>query len=178
MSTDPANGNRHSRLFFALWPPEQLQVQLLQRQKRVVTSGKAVDKDSLHLTLAFLGDTPKDTEACLVQRASELQHPRFEFTLDQLGYFERPKILWLGPQNPPDHLLLLHKKLASVIQSCGLRLTETTFKPHVTLSRKGRRPDAITNTPSLNWQVDGFFLVKSELTERGPEYRRVKTFRL
>lgn len=177
MNTVPDNDNSQSRLFFALWPGAQLQVQLLHWQKMVATTDKAVPKDSLHLTLAFLGDTPTETEECLVQRASELQHAPFEFTLDHFGYFDRPQILWLGPQNTPSSLSLLHEKITSIIQACGLTPPAETFKPHVTLSRKGQRPDTIARTPSLNWRVDRFCLVKSQLTEQGSEYRILKTFR-
>lgn len=173
---DKSGENRTSRLFFAIWPDEQLQGQLLQWQRLLVTTGKPVPKERLHLTLAFLGDTAKETEDLLIRKAKALCHPSFEFTLDQIGYFKRPQIAWLGSSKVPNPLSLLHQKLSEIIKDCGLPPPEESFKPHVTLARKTQRPVEPSVPPHLIWRVSEFCLVQSRQTEQGPEYRSVGVF--
>lgn len=176
--TEGADNTPTSRLFFALWPGEQLQTQLLQWQSAIVTTGKKVPKERLHLTLVFLGDTPQETVDDLLQTAAQIDHPAFELTLDSIGYFKRPRILWVGPSAPPNSVFILHQKIAAIVQACGLSLPPEEFKPHITLARKAERPDDIDHCRSLNWRVEEFCLVESHVTESGPEYRVIKTFPL
>ncbi|HEY5291891.1 MAG TPA: 2'-5' RNA ligase family protein, partial [Burkholderiales bacterium] len=50
------------RLFFALWPSSDLQAKLAAWAKQVAGRGRAMRRENIHLTLAFLGGT----EAALV----------------------------------------------------------------------------------------------------------------
>ena len=45
------------RLFFALWPPEDLQAKLAAWANKAAGKGRAMRRENIHLTLAFLGAT-------------------------------------------------------------------------------------------------------------------------
>ena len=59
------------RLFFALWPPLEVAEQLAGVARAVAQQfgGKPTRQETLHLTLAFLGEVPDDRMSLLMQTA-------------------------------------------------------------------------------------------------------------
>src|SRR5512143_3703371 len=94
---------RGLRLFFALWPDEAVRLELVRiSHKLAVPPGaKRVPPDNLHLTLAFIGTQGPGVQSCLEQQAAAIQVPPFTLTFDQLGFFAKPQVVWLGDKNPP-----------------------------------------------------------------------------
>jgi 2'-5' RNA ligase len=67
-------------------------------------------------------------------------------------------------------LLSLVASLEAALLECGFRVDERPYAAHVTVVRKARcKPIALTLTP-VEWRVDGFVLVRSELNAEGPRY--------
>ena len=57
------------RLFFALWPPGDLQGRLAAWARQAAGKGRAMRRENIHLTLAFLGATDPVLFPQLTERA-------------------------------------------------------------------------------------------------------------
>lgn len=163
----PFDDNKH--LFLALWPDDTLRVQIhacipssIDRPTRI---------NNLHITLVFLGDIPWPVAERLIQRINRL-HPRaFRITLDTIGYWSRPGILWLGMQEIPEDLLLLVKSLRKRARMQGIKVETRAYKPHVTLARKVREKPEREENIRIDWHMDRFVLVESVQVEGGVQYK-------
>ena len=171
---------KRRRLFFALWPDDQLRLQLnklnnkLGRQVR----GRKMRVENLHLTLSFIGGVDESTCDCLQQMASTIQGVPFQLTLDQLGYFPRPKVIWLGCSETPEPLQLLVNAVNDGLLKCGLEPEKRPFHTHLTLMRKCTKGARLDNLEPLEWSVHDFCLVESNTLPEGAEYRVIKRWPL
>jgi 2'-5' RNA ligase len=168
------------RLFFALWPETQTRA-LLDRVARDValeTGGRAVAADNLHLTLAFLGERPAELIPRLSEIAAGVECAAFTLHLDDVGYWRKTGLAWLGTDAPSTELTDLQHELVRVLATLGMEQEARHFAPHVTLARRigtivrRRLPSPIT------WNVDSFSLVKSELGREGARYHVLETWPL
>lgn len=170
--------SRLSRLFIALQPPPGLMTDLLTVQQTLSTPGRPVSASHLHLTLVFLGNILPEQELSLTDNLALLQHPGFDFTLNTLGYFHGPKVLWAGPAATPAPMQQLHAKIRAAVHASGIALPSATFRPHVTLLRKAPHAESALKINSLDWHADQFWLMRSTLTEHGPLYEKRRAFQL
>jgi 2'-5' RNA ligase len=87
------------RLFFALWPDAATVRMLTQwaQQAHAACGGRIMRPDTLHLTLAFLGDTPPEVVHALAQATATQRIAPGVVTLSRFGAFARPGIVWAGP---------------------------------------------------------------------------------
>jgi 2'-5' RNA ligase len=109
------------RLFFALWPNPKVRTQLMQLANGIQhdRNARLTRKSNLHVTLHFIGNTSTELLPCYIEQASTLKFQSFSFTLGQLGYFKKPKILWIGPDQAPTQLYSLHEKLGTALERCN-----------------------------------------------------------
>jgi len=153
---------------------------------------KWVEPENLHLTLRFLGATPRDRlpeiEA-LLRRAA--QRRRFEASFTGVGAFsswDDPRVVWVGVGQGAG-------ELAALAESLGPSEAGRPFAAHLTIGRRRgldglgaaarmrRRPDdrkevrwsawaaaAQAGFPELRQMVDKIVLFESRLTPRGPVY--------
>lgn len=154
--------HRTRRLFFALWPEPALAHTLhgLARERAARQGGRCMDENSLHLTLAFLGDIPANhlEEACLA--ADSLQHDAFALQLDRLDHWPHNRIACAGCSEPPAALMSLADALQNRLRQAGFAIESRPFTPHVTLLRNCRQATAAALTP-LHWPCQEFVLVES-----------------
>lgn len=160
----------HSRLFFALWPSPALARELhtLARHATKAHGGRVMRLDTLHLTLAFLGNTPDSRIEAIAARGADCARAcqPFTLTLDELGYWPRKHIVWAGPRIVPSPLVQLAGALSSRL---GDAVQDRRFNPHVTLVRRaGAAPDL--PPPALCWNVDALCLVRSATEAAGARY--------
>lgn len=167
------------RLFFALWPGDFERDQL-QGYFPLLRgcSGRRVPQQNLHLTLAFLGSVDVDTRDCLIAAAGRINQPSFTLQLDQLGFWRRPRVVWLGSDEPPSQLFELVGELKKAMLACGLEPENRRFQTHVTLLRKAHRAPRKQDIPVLEWQAKRFVLVASETRPEGVIYRVLKSWDL
>lgn len=171
-----------ARLFFALWPDDEVRRQLwvLSRTLGEVSrhSGKPVAVHNLHLTLAFLGAVNHAMRCCVEQAAARVEAPPFEITLDCAGYWGRPRIQWAGCEHTPAALQQLVEALNQQLGSCGYQPERREFAPHVTLRRKSRPlPRSVVVDP-ITWKATDFCLVQSVSAVQGVEYRVLRRWAL
>lgn len=168
------------RLFFALWPDDEVRVQL-QRAARILEGarGRHVAVSNLHVTLAFLGDVNAETRPSVEAAAAKISGQAFTLVLDHLGAFPRARVVWLGASQVPEALEHLAAALGSGLAACGLEPERRPYHPHLTLMRKaGRlRVPATLDTPVI-WPVREFALVESRISSQGAEYHVLETWAL
>lgn len=168
------------RLFFALWPDEAVREKLVRLSRRLALppGAKRVVPDNLHLTLAFLGTQGAQVQECLEQQAAAIQVQPFSITFDELGFFAKPQVVWLGDKSPPEPLLQLAKALKHAQLNCGLEPEARPFQTHLTLMRKVRRPPEPLQPEPITWPIKEFVLVASQTLPEGAQYRLIRHFSL
>ncbi|VGO22731.1 RNA 2',3'-cyclic phosphodiesterase [Pontiella sulfatireligans] len=111
--------------------------ELQQKLKKAHADVRWVKPDSMHLTLAFLGQLPLDKihplEAALdtsVQRIFDLEVAGTGF----FGKSSRPRVLWAGITDSPPLMELQHRTV-EVLQTAEVEFDSKPFSPHLTLGR-------------------------------------------
>ncbi|WP_108446241.1 RNA 2',3'-cyclic phosphodiesterase [Halomonas denitrificans] len=152
------------RLFLALIPPPALRRRLAELAERAHArlGGRRVPDDSLHLTLAFLGERPTAQAEALARWVEERPIPEGEWRLDAWGSFRRPGIVWVGSRTPDRALTELQAALWQDLERHGVAGRPSGFIPHVTLLRRAHRLDtAEMSPPDLAWPYRQLALVRS-----------------
>lgn len=161
------------RVFFALWPEAELATHIDKAMAKALKDchGRKIRSQNLHITLAFIGSVDIDTLNCLQQAAGQLSGAAFELNLDQLGYWSRPKIIWLAATEVPEALVRLQASLnQSLAANCGYQPETRPFRAHLSLMRKARRgPDEVDISP-IKWPINQFSLIRSHTRPEGVEY--------
>ncbi|HZR70533.1 MAG TPA: RNA 2',3'-cyclic phosphodiesterase [Burkholderiales bacterium] len=151
------------RLFFALWPNAVTRTRLDRWGQSLhdVCGGRRTSAESLHLTLAFLGNVA-DARVPEVEAAMQRVAPRrFLLTLDTPGYWKKNSIAWAGTTAVPAELEALAADLRTELAAAGIPFDPQPFAVHVTLLRDARAPAAMPALEAIAWPVDGFALVAS-----------------
>lgn len=150
------------RLFFALWPDDEVRHVLHHWQVRNLPgTARWTHRADLHMTLHFLGQVGEDRLDTLRALGATLARPSFELVLDRIGHFPRPQVLWVGPSAAPDELGALYGALAEGLRASGFAVEARPFHPHVTLARKVRRAPASAALDPLTWPVRELVLAES-----------------
>lgn len=168
------------RVFFALWPPPPTLDRLdgLARALEAHGGGRRMRRDSLHLTLAFIGAVEEDRLPVLAGAASTVRAPAGAFALDTLGHWPHKQIAWAGCHALPSCLRRLSAELADALRAAGFDLEQRPFVPHVTLLRNARAGRLLPLGEPVAWPVERFSLVESHLHPSGAHYRRIADWQL
>ena len=168
------------RLFFALWPDgvlrRQLEIQVRRLPRRL---GRPVPLENLHITLLFLGQVPATRLGCVLAAPEEVAAASFELTLDYVGHWPRPRVLWVGPRHTPPALFRLVGALRRALAPCGLDLDRRPYQAHMTVLRKvARAPERQVEIEPVTWQVSSYSLMESIPGEGGVAYRELRRWPL
>lgn len=188
------------RAFIAIPLPAPLleKMAALQRQleKQIAPrSVRWVHTEGIHLTLKFLGDTPAEKLPEIKQALAAVARnaPACTFTVGELGCFpnpRRPRVVWVGVQEPTGRLAALQDAIEEVMAPLGYPPEGRGFTPHLTLGRVQQRAshsDAARigevvsrTTVGLLAEVaaDQFALIRSVLRPTGAEYTVLEEFKL
>ncbi|KPV40563.1 hypothetical protein AN478_05090 [Thiohalorhabdus denitrificans] len=168
------------RLFFALWPPADLQKELAEAARAALGGrrGRLVPAENLHVTLAFLGEVGPEARRCAEEAADTLNGEAFPLTLDRLGYWARRGLLWAGPTRTPEALPALADELGRALEPCGVERDRRPFQVHITVARKAARMPGRQVIGPLEWRVDRFVLVASSLGPQGAAYTTLREWPL
>lgn len=174
-----------ARLFVGLDIHEPL-IHDLSEARGGVESAHWQRDNQLHLTLAFIGDTPRKATREIEDALAAIRFDPFELSLEGVGMFGKPKfpkILWAGVADkaPLQHL---HEKIATVLDRVGVEIDRRKYKPHVTLARfrrgsEARVGDWLTRNQTLKTNavtIDNFVLFSSKRTSEGSFFHHEAEF--
>lgn len=159
------------RLFFALWPDDATRDALNRTSKWLHQhwGGRRMRADTLHLTLAFLGNVAAEVRDALLPHMDAIHAEGFSLRLDHAGHWSHNRVGWLGCNTPPTQLRALADRLRVALRAAGVSFDANPFVPHVTLLRNtagGVAPDF----EPVDWHAKDFALIASETGEAGAHY--------
>ena len=168
------------RLFFALWPNNQVRQSIIDLLPAVPVSGncRITQPEDLHITLHFIGQVTHEVKDCLHHAALSIKNKPFIVNLNCLGDFNKAKICWMGCQDRPVELMLLRDKLGEPLVNCGYQIESRDYKPHVTLMRKCTTPVDSIQDFVIPWFVEEFALIESIPVSRGVSYQVIEKYPL
>lgn len=183
------------RAFIAITPPTALQqtmVEVRQVFQRLSLPWRWVTPDHIHLTLKFLGNVPDESVTLLLQAMEQAAHGQTAFLLHAraLGCFPhlaRPRVLWVGLDDPSQTLEHLNERLMAVLTPLGFPPEDRPFHPHLTLARAQNRLPSSQLLPMLQTYQNRHFgeflvthvhLVQSQLQRGGARHTILRSVRL
>ena len=173
---------------------KSLSDQINQLGKILGTTGvRWVKPSGIHLTLKFLGDTPDHVVEPINETLSEIS-PRFSPFSMRIGTFgcfpdsRRPRVLWIGIQEPTGVLEKLHQEIEMGFRKMGFKAETRPFSAHLTLGRIKKNLSS-SNLKALASQlgdvrigelgtesVQEICLIRSFLRPSGAEYTRLGVY--
>ncbi len=169
------------RLFFALWPPREAAGALHEWAMKAsrLTGGRVTRAETIHLTLAFLGEIEESRISSLKRIGQASVGKAHVLPIEQARWWAHNRIVWVGPNETPAPLAALAAELKCSLAQAGFELEARAFAAHVTLIRKAREPRAaLPGLAPLDWPVDEFVLVRSALSREGSRYEVLERFAL
>jgi RNA 2',3'-cyclic 3'-phosphodiesterase len=150
---------------------------------------KYTDIQSMHLTLAFLGETSEVQSKALINHLNNLksEHTPFDIELNGLGQFAKnnsPQVIWVGIK-ASEPLTLLWNQVNSCIKLENFEPDQRGFSPHLTIGRvKFSKPrnnidlfiKKYQNFNFGNVIVEKFVFYQSILQSSGPVYKTISNF--
>ncbi|GGE37405.1 RNA 2',3'-cyclic phosphodiesterase [Actibacterium pelagium] len=141
-----------TRSFVALTLPDPAldQLEALQGQ---IPLGRRMTRETLHLTLAFLGEQPDEALVALHEELSQIRHSAFDLHMAGVGMYGNPNRLAMGVEADADSALTdLQSDVTKALRRAGLKFEKRRFRPHVTIARfKGEEP----TDPRLHGFISG-----------------------
>ncbi len=132
---------------------------------------RPVPPENFHVTLAFLGDVTSRQLDPLVEQLDQITGTPFALAIDEVGYFPRPGILWVGPGETPQPLDRLARDVQTAARRAGLQIEKRAFRPHITLARRCDSPPPLSaRPPAFEMRFDDFALFESVGGRRGVRY--------
>ncbi len=158
------------RLFFALWPDDQIRSQLIDiSQQLIAPTVKIVKPYNLHCTLSFLGNVDAETEKRLRTYCDDIVSEPFSLTFERLTFWKKPRILCLLAE-PVSGIMNLVSQINDRAQMAGIRTESRPYRPHVTLARKASDNIKLSFEP-IDWPAQDYCLAASISTETGVQYQ-------
>ena len=163
------------RTFIAIDTPEEISNHLKELQKEITE--KATFPDKFHLTLKFLGEIKEKEVEAIKEILSKIKFKPFKLKLNKIGVFPNEKrinVVWISFKDNRDLINLQNDVHKATID----HKQDHPFSPHLTLARiksvKDKKwfLDSLKHIKikELEFTVDRFKLIKSELTPEGPVY--------
>jgi 2'-5' RNA ligase len=184
---------RH-RVFIAINLPENVKKALAKYEETCPElPAKWISKDSLHITLEFLGQLTDVEIADVCRIAGEVAktHSTFSVSLNKMLYGPPkkipPRMVWVEGENSGELSELKEDLQELLLEKISYRPEGRGFTPHITLARILEwefRKFEIDERPEINEDIDLLFSVESievmesELKRGGPVYTILESHNL
>lgn len=164
------------RTFVALSVPAEpraaLAAEILRLRRTWPGAGRWSRTENLHLTLAFIGELEREEAVRAANAVAEISAVSFDWRFSGLGRFGGLGFLWAGFADPAP-VAALSQAVRMRLEDLGLPYDPKPFRPHVTLARDWRGPDADALGCRLTEMTFPAECAGAQLfvTERGPNGR-------
>lgn len=175
-----------ARLFVGIFVPEQVKRPILDLQDslaRMPMDAKLVERENLHISLSFLGETPEDKVGELSESLDGVCSNYKKFTVKVSGGMLIPsenyvRVIAIDAKSSNDVLESLRK---DIVKSIG----GDSYPAHLTLARVREISDKKIVADFVRackvekyFEVGSVCLIKSVVTKRGPVYEVVHESKL
>lgn len=173
--TAQARDADRARLFFALWPDDEVRTHLATwaRDAQAECSGRQVRPEKIHLTLFYIGDVERERIPGLETLAETIRGAPFELEVNTLGYWRHNRLVWAGAMRCPDALSELVSALRRALARVDIHDEERPYVPHVTLVRDAVRAPKNISVSGFTWRAREFVLVESVSDARAGRYNAI-----
>lgn len=150
------------------------------RTNAFLSEGTNVTTSNFHVTLCFLGQCQAHSRqlALLDERLSDIKASSFSAHFDMTGYWNKPKIQFVGISDIPSALSQLHQQVETAAHQCHFAIEKRPYRPHITLQRKVKVESIPLFQPSILAHFNDFHLYESSSSPKGVVYRKLKTYPL
>ncbi len=182
------------RIFIAVNLSEKAKKEISFHQEEIKRSLKGVrwvEKENIHITLAFIGSIEEEKILSLINELEMVRENPFQMTFTEMCYIpenrRNAKMIWARGESK--EISSLEKKIKEKIVASDINFIpdERDFTPHITLGRIRawewkRLP--LVEIPLLeegievSFPVNSFELMESRLKKGGPVYKEIKKFTL
>ncbi|HBC87381.1 MAG TPA: RNA 2',3'-cyclic phosphodiesterase [Lentisphaeria bacterium] len=173
------------RLFIAIDMPDELRGKICE-VRRNLPGVRWVDKEQIHLTLRFIGDSDDENSQRIKSALAEVKFKSFRLEMDGAGFFpneRRPTVFWIGCKKN-SVLTELKKGIDDILEMNGLPPEGRRFVPHITIARlKNIQPGEIRKLSGmcsgvipLEFTVPEFMLYSSVLTSGGAIHTKEQVY--
>jgi len=147
------------RLFFALWPDDEVTRQLahLASLLNLESHSRRISPENYHVTLAFIGEVASLKLAVLQQAGRSMRASRFTFTCDSLEYWRKSQMVVAAARVAPPALVDLWTRLND-----ATGLPREALRAHVTLARKVAQAPVLQAMSPIVWRAINFSLNRSD----------------
>jgi 2'-5' RNA ligase len=162
-----------------LWPNAQVADALATAARRAHADcgGRIMGRDSVHLTLAFLGDIPADRVVAAETIGDSVHGESFTLHIDRLGFWKHNHILWAGCSDTPFAMANLVRDLDEGLRGAEFSLEARTHAAHVTLLRDAHCAVVPRMDEIIVWPIGEFALIESTPMAT-PRYRPIRRWLL
>lgn len=186
-----------TRVFIAVdldAPARAALARLLRRLARALPNARVVAPETLHVTLAFLGELGGDQVAAASEaaRLTAADGKPFYLAPGPIGVFgpdHAPRVIWVALGGQLGRLRALQRRLTHELDARGFPPEPRPFSPHLTLARLNARLDEraalglskLRAEPPVrkdSWLVDELRVMRSDLAQSGARYTPLATFPL
>lgn len=148
---------------------------------------KMVDRDKIHITVKFLGDTERDKVTDIAEKVRDILTGSESFVLNVKGvgafpHMDYMKVVWIGIENEEEITEIAHEVEEEMVP-LGFSRMDKGFSPHVTVARVkgGKNKDKLQ---SVLRQYQGYDFGKQKVTKlklkesilkkSGPKYKTLE----
>ena len=143
---------------------------------------KLVERENIHFTWRFFGDTPSERVDAIHSELGNLEMEPFDITIGGVGAFpstRRPRVIWVGVTQNHQLMKDLKTRTDSLLANLGYKIESKKFIPHATIARVRTihdRDGIVDNLQRLSdrivgkMKVNSLRMTKSTLTPTGPIY--------
>lgn len=179
----PSESESPIRAFIAVELPEDVRAALRGARDALTPLARGArwtPNPSIHLTLKFLGDTPREkvVDIAAVMDTVAGGGAGFALGLSGVGVFPNPqaaRVLWVGVDDPTGACAPLARELEFALAPLGFTPEKRAFRPHLTLARfknPARVQDDVFkyNPEPVSFEVTQITLFQSRLQPGGAVY--------
>ncbi len=175
------------RLFIAILFDQDVRASLyntVEELKLAAKGGTFTERENLHLTLNFIGETKrlKEVKEAMSAAVEASKAESFPLLLRGFGRFKRTEgdIYWVGVVERNDVLRRLQKELVKELKETGFyEIDDRDYKPHLTLGRRVRVGQSFDSKAfeagirPMQMKVERISLMKSERIEGKLTYTEI-----
>lgn len=175
------------RCFIAIEVPEEVRKELTKMQELLKSGNiraKFVEPENLHITLKFLGEITGAKAEKIKDLLRQIKMQPFKAKLDSLGVFtmKNPRVIW-ADMLPIEQITGLQWHIDHILEKLGFD-KEKRFEAHIALARVKEIKDMrsfLENMKKIKikpveFEIKGFVLKKSTLTQERPIYEDIERF--